>query len=65
MGVVAQGGVEQGVDAAVLGVQLDRRRLVDGCVCNGVSVRVLRPLRVSVRVSVKVGVSVRGCEMWG
>ena len=44
LGVVAQGAVEHGVEARVLGVQHDRGRLVDGRVFNGRSGRVLRPL---------------------
>ena len=57
--VVAQDGVEHAVEAAVLGVQLDRRRLVDGRVCNGRSGRVLRPLRVSAGVEVSMSVRIR------
>jgi len=55
VGVVAQGGVEQGVEAAVLGVQLDRRRLVIGHARNGLSVRVLRPLETAFRFIAQMG----------
>ena len=44
VGVVAQGGVEHGVETALLSVQHDGRRLVIGHVGNGLPVGVLRPL---------------------